>query len=77
MQIIELNAQVTEERVITAHLPDHIPPGEYEVLIVLNSISKANLAVRNSQLLLRQYVSEGRELALELIQERREESQYE
>lgn len=77
MQTIETQVHVNEDRRLTIQLPDDLPIGEYEIVLVLNSRSAQpakESSLQVAQGLFRQFVPEGRSLADELIQERREEA---
>ncbi len=80
MQTIATKVNINQDRKLTIQLPDNIPAGEYEVVLVLNnSLPQTSVqpSIAAAQALLRQFVLPGRELAKELIEQRREEGQHE
>lgn len=87
MQTIQAKVQVGSDRTLQVQLPNDVPAGEYELVLVLNPTTPANAndngtveippAMQKIQALFRESVEPGRSLADELIQERREEAQRE
>ena len=80
MQTIATKVNINEDRKLTIQLPANIAAGEYEVVLVLNNSlpqSSVQPSIAAAQALLRQFVPKDRELAAELIEQRREEGQYE
>lgn len=77
MQTITTQVKVNEDRTLTIQLPVDLPTGDYEIVLVLNNRSEQPAkpaSLQAAQALFRQFVPEGRSLADELIQARREES---
>ena len=80
MQTIETRINVEEDRKLTIQLPASLPIGDYEVVLVLHNHSAPGAgqkSIQAAQSLLRRFVPAGRELSMELIQERREEGLHE
>jgi hypothetical protein len=85
MQTIQAKVQVGSDRTLQVQLPNDVPAGEYELVLVLNQTAPAPAnstveippAMQKIQALFRESVEPGRSLADELIQERREEAQRE
>ncbi|MEL6160893.1 MAG: hypothetical protein AAFQ40_06795 [Cyanobacteria bacterium J06623_5] len=82
MQTIQAKIQIGTDRTLQLQLPEDVPTGEYEVILVLNqsssTISPTELsAIEKIQTLLQQSISPGHSLSDELIQERQEAAKHE
>lgn len=84
MQTIEASVSVGDDRRLSMQLPEAVPAGEYEVVLVLNqrvakndAMPKRTTALNKVRAALRTSVAPGYSLADELIADRRKESECE
>ena len=80
MQTIEARVQVGSDRTLSLQLPEGVPEGVYQIVLVLNQQDSAGVleveatqtdVLEEIRTLLKQSVAPGHSLADELIQERR------
>lgn len=76
MKSLEITVTVSSDGQLSITPPLDIPTGAYKAVLVLDDqpLSSSPSSVESAQAIVRQYVSANRNLAEELIQERREEA---
>ncbi|MDJ1184148.1 hypothetical protein [Roseofilum casamattae] len=79
MKTLDIRVTIASDRRLSLDIPVDMAEGEYNALLVVEDrpiASKTVVSVETAQALLRQYVPEGRNLADELISERKQENGY-
>lgn len=86
IQTIEARVRVGSDRTLSLQLPEGVPEGDYQIVLVLNQQGSASESeseasqpdvLEEIRALLKQSAEPGDSLADELIQERRAASKYE